>query len=528
MKTFACFGKKLQRVYSCFRVPIPCSYKFLLFHVSPVLIQLCYFISISCVGFLVLKVLNPRSTVSYRPKNLDVFFMSVSATTVSSMGTIEMEVFSNAQLVVLTLLMLLGGEVFAFMLGLRFTIAKFKKQDTIENKIDPTDVELTSVNSTEVGEIQTGVGLPIRNDAGSEKFGSEGLRYRCLRYLNSVVLGFLLVVLVAGSSSILVYLSLVSSAREVLKKKHIQMQIFAVFTTVSTFTNCGFIPTNENMIIFQKNSGLLLLLIPQVLFGNTLFLPCLRLVMWLLRRLTKRVEFDYILKNPGEFGYDHLLPGVQCLFLTCTVFGFIVVQSILFCSLEWHADALSGLSSYQKIVGALFQSVNSRHAGESMVDISTLSSAILVLYVVMMYLPRYTSFLATEEDGEASSWENGQRGSEIRGWAKSLQLSQLSYLVICIVLICIIEREKIAYGNVGFSTGYSCQRQLKPDSSCKDAWTGFVGRWSSQGKLILIFVMLFGRLKKFGFKEGELGSFFKQRYMIPHSPIMCMAPRLLY
>ncbi|RWR75214.1 putative cation transporter HKT7 [Cinnamomum micranthum f. kanehirae] len=472
MKTFACFGKKLRRLCSCFRVPIPCSYEFLLFHVSPVLIQLCYFISISCVGFLVLKVLNPRSTVSYRPKNLDVFFMSVSATTVSSMGTIEMEVFSNAQLVVLTLLMLLGGEVFAFMLGLRFTMAKFKKHDPIENKIDPIDVELTSINSTEVGEIQTEVGLPIRNDAGSEKFGSEGLRYRCLRYLNFVVLGFLLVVLVAGSSSILVYLSLVSSAREVLKKKHIQMQIFAVFTTVSTFTNCGFIPTNENMIIFQKNSGLLLLLIPQVLFGNTLFPPCLRLVMWVLRRLTKRVEFDYILKNPGEFGYDHLLPGVHCLFLTCTVFGFIVVQSILFCGLEWHADALSGLSSYQKIVGAL-------------------------------YLPPYTSFLPTEEDGEASSWENGQRGSKIRGWAKSLQLSQLSYLVICIVLICIIEREKIAYGNVGFSTGYSCQRQLKPDSSCKDAWTGFVGRWSSQGKWILIFVMFFGRLKKFGRKGGR-------------------------
>ncbi|XXG51459.1 hypothetical protein AAC387_Pa03g0015 [Persea americana] len=484
MKTFACFGKKLQH--------------------------------------LVLKVLNPRSTVSYMPKNLDLFFMSVSATTVSSMGTIEMETFSNTQLLVLTLLMLLGGEVFTFMVGLRFTMAKFKKHDTIENKIDPIDVQLSSVNSTEVEENQTEVGLPIRNDADSEKLGSEGLRYRCLRYLDLVVMGFLLVVHVAGSSSILVYLSRVSSAREVLKKKHIQMQIFAVFTTVSTFTNCGFIPTNENMVIFQKNSGLLLLLIPQVLFGNTLFPPCLRLVMWVLRKLTKRVEFDYILKNPGEFGYDHLLPGVHCLFLTCTVLGFIVVQSILFSCLEWHSVALSGLSSYQKIVGALFQSVNSRHAGESMVDISTLSSAILVLYVVMMYIPPYTSFLPTEEDGEASSsWENGQRGSKRRGWAKRLQLSQLSYLVICIVLICIIERKKMsqdplnfnvlnivievisAYGNVGFSTGYSCQRQLKHDSSCKDAWTGFVGRWSSQGKLILIFVMFFGRLKKFSRKGGR-------------------------
>lgn len=336
------------------------------------------------MGFLVLKVLNPGSTVPYRPKNLDVFFTSVSATTVSSMGTIEMEVFSNAQLVVLTLLMLLGGEVFTFMLGLQFTMAKFKKHDITENKIDPMGVQLSSMNSTYVEKNKKEVGLPIKNDADSEKLGSEGFTYRCLRYLDRVVMGFLLVVLVAGSSSILVYLSRVSSAREVLKKKHIQMEIFAVFTTVSTFTNCGFVPTNENMIIFQKNSGLLLLLIPQVLFGNTMFPPCLRLVIWVSRKLTKRVEFDYILKNPGEFGYDHLLPGVHCLFLSCTVFGCIVVQSILFCYLEWHSNALNGLSSYQKIVGALFQSVNSRHTGESMVDISTLSSAILVLYVVMM------------------------------------------------------------------------------------------------------------------------------------------------
>ncbi|KAF2320721.1 hypothetical protein GH714_030333 [Hevea brasiliensis] len=36
-----------------------------------------------------------------------------------------------------------------------------------------------------------------------------------------------------------------------------------------------------------------------------------------------------------------------------------------------------------------------------------------------------------------------------------------------------------AYGNVGLSSGYSCEKRLKKDNWCKDEWYGFVGRWSN-------------------------------------------------
>jgi hypothetical protein len=56
---------------------------------------------------------------------------------------------------------------------------------------------------------------------------------------------------------------------------------------------------------------------------------------------------------------------------------------------------------------------------------------------------------------------------------------------------------------VGFSIGYSCQKLLEIDKSCKDASYGFVGKWSSEGKLVLIIVMIFGRLKKFNMQGGR-------------------------
>ncbi|KAJ0081443.1 hypothetical protein Patl1_12315 [Pistacia atlantica] len=91
-----------------------------------------------------------------------------------------------------------------------------------------------------------------------------------------------------------------------------------------------------------------------------------------------------MLRNQKEMGYPHLFSSVRCYFLGATVFGFLFVQFVLFCSLEWNSEAMDGLNFYEKAVGSLFEVVNSRYTGESVFDLSTLSSAVLVLFVVMM------------------------------------------------------------------------------------------------------------------------------------------------
>ncbi|XP_073004019.1 cation transporter HKT1;5-like [Typha latifolia] len=506
--------KKFHLPYSS--LTINSIYHFLLFHSNPFWIQFFYFTSISAFGFLVLKLLPTRSE-SERPPDLDLFFMSSSANMVASMNTIEMEVFSNSQLVVLTILMLLGGEVFISMLGLHLMRIRSKKE-----LVSSHSSSSSSSNSSSVALELTSKDLIITSDhhvTDQLEVGKSDWKYSCVRQLSYVVLGYLLLVHMVGYTLISLYLTLIPSARQVLESKGIQANTFAFFATVSSFSNCGFLPTNESMIVFKNCSGLLLIVVSQVLAGNTMFPTFLRSVIWVLGRVTKKVEYDGILSDHGEnIGYKHLLPGLHSLLLALTVVGFVVAQFVLFLCMEWNSVGLDDMSPYRKLVGAFFMSVNTRHAGESIVDISTLSKATLVLYVVMMYLPSYTSFLPFDED-HATQRDGKQR----RGILQDLFLSQLSYLVIFVIIICITERDQLsedplnfnvlnivievisAYGGVGFSTGYSCERRLTVtgDKHCKDLWVGLVGKWSRKGKLTLIAVMLFGRLKKFNMGGGK-------------------------
>ncbi|CAK9329903.1 unnamed protein product [Citrullus colocynthis] len=478
---------------SLLRLPLPVA--------SAFLSHLSYFITISLLGFGALKLTKTRNSSS--PNDLNIFFTSVSAVSVSSMSVIEMEVFSNFQLLIITTLMFLGGEVFVSTVG--FQLSRRFKYLNEKNQVD-------SARSIEMESGTSSSSTATIDELSSSK--------SCSKLLDRMMIGYLLTTNGVGSCLIFIYIITIPHAKQVLESKGINFLTFSIFSTVSTFTNCGFIPTNENMIAFKNNPGLLLILISQVLLGGCLYPVGLRLAIMAAAKVTGKKEWRYILKNYSEMGYSHLLSGLRCGFLAVTAMGLIILQLIIFCSLEWNNSAgiWDGLNPYQKFVGSLFQVTNSRHAGESVVDISAISPATLVVFVVMMYLPPYTTFLPIRNK-EIASMSHGK--DKRQHLVELFTFSQLSYLAIFIILICITEKEKLrddplnftvlnitlevisAYGNVGFSSGYSCKRQVKVDSSCKDAWYGFAGRWSAKGKFILILVMIFGRMKSFSMHSGR-------------------------
>ncbi|KAI5011258.1 hypothetical protein ZWY2020_013395 [Hordeum vulgare] len=492
------------------------------------LVHVAYFLAVSWLGYLVLAQLRFRAggEGTRRPGAIDLFFTAVSAATVSSMSTVEMEAFSNGQLLVLTVLMFVGGEVFLSLLGLASKWSRLRKQAVSKSRRveihHVAELEMPPVAAAGEFDNPTSMTSTAEEEVSKplDRFDDTRLRRDAVLSLFFIVLAILLTVHVLGAAAIVAYIfHASSSARRTLREKALNEWTFAVFTTVSTFSSCGYMPTNENMAVFKRDTGLQLLLVPQALVGNTLFPPLLAACVRAAAAATRRVELKETAKE-GEVltGYYHLLPARRCAMLAATVAGLVAVQVAMLCGMEW-GGALRGMSAWEKVSNAVFLAVNSRHTGETTLDISTLAPAILVLFVLMMYLPPYTTWFPFGE----SSGVKDHPTEETKGLRllKGTLLSQLSYLAIFVIAICITEREKLkedplnfnllsivvevvsAYGNVGFSMGYSCSRQISPDRLCTDRWTGFAGRWSDSGKVILILVMLFGRLKKFSMSAGK-------------------------
>uniref|UniRef100_J3MHB2 HKT24 transporter n=1 Tax=Oryza brachyantha TaxID=4533 RepID=J3MHB2_ORYBR len=481
--------------------------RFIAFHLRPLLIHLAYFLIIDVLGFVALVVLRP-SNHRYNPRYVDMFFLSTSAVTVTGLATTQMEDLSSSQILVLTLLMFLGSEMFLSFLGLVHESGK-------QNRHDHENRRVGSATSCEESQLEEAT-------AQTPPTNSDDIKKRCLRYLVFVMLAYMIIILVTGSLLVFMYIAHVSSARDVVTRKSINKALFSVSVTVSSFTNGGLLPTNESMAVFSSNNGLLLLLISQILAGSTLFPVFLRLVIWALRglRLARAEEPGFIMSNTRAVGFNHLLPSMKTALLAAMEVALVAIAVMLFCCLNWGSAVFAGLTSLQKIINALFMAVNARQAGENSIDCSLVAPAVLVLFMAMMYTPSLTTFFSACQDHKQSNPEQDNKARKGNPFLKRMTLSPLAFNAALTMLVCITERRSLstdplnfstfnivfevisAYGNIGLSTGYSCSRLLlmqpeKKGIACHDKPYSFSGWWSDSGKLVLVFVMLYGRLRGF-------------------------------
>nr|UUA81705.1 putative cation transporter HKT4 [Agrostis stolonifera] len=441
-------SRKLDSLSKCTTNLFRRSYLFLVFQSNPLIVQLVYFMSISFAGFLALK--NLKSPNKPTPRNLDLMFTAVSTVTVSSMATVEMEDFSDQQLWVLIILMILGGEMFMSMLGLHFRNARANTDDALQRGLAfiSRDIESSGVSNNSIQDNMEGTqseATMTHNQIQEHKEVIQNSR----NILARVLAGYFIASIACGSVVIVIYLLIDSDTRDILKSKDIKMWTFSAFTAISSFANCGFTPVNDNMAIFRNKPTFLLLVMPQILVGNTLFAPLLRLSLWVLGKVSKREEYAYILQHPEEIGYKHLQTNKNSVYLVLTGVLLILLQAMFLCYFESDSNALKGMKWFQKLVASVFQGASSRHAGETVIDISTLSPPILLAFAVVMYLPSGTSFLAT--CGDSQTMTDKKENLNSRATWGNFVITKPACLAIFTILACITERKSMSADPLNFS-----------------------------------------------------------------------------
>nr|BBA30604.1 high-affinity potassium transporter [Sporobolus virginicus] len=507
------------------------AYRLVATRVRPFYSQLFYFVFISFMGSVLLVSLEP-SNPDYTPRYIDMLFLSTSALTVSGLATVQMEDLSSSHIVVLTLWMFLGSEIFVSFLGLML------RAPTVQTKpvsaAGGNNNRVRSVNSVELEAVEQAASTEIMSTDEADELALSIRSLSCedvlkgdrnARYLGFVVLGYLAITHVLGFLMVFLYISRLPSARAPLARKGINVALFSVSVVVSSCANGGLVPTNENMAVFVKQAPLLLMFSGQILTGNLLFPLCLRLLVWVLWRVTGLRSLERMVTDPEELGFPHLRRKLPTAYLSASVVALLAAGVAMFCAMDWGSSLFDGLSTFQKVVNAFFTLVNARHSGENSIDAGLISPAVLVLIVVMMYLPPSAMFAPPTADGDEVE-EDDKKEAPPQKWGSLLEnasFSQLGCVAVFVIVICITERRRLrndplnfsmlkiifevvsAYGNVGMSTGYSCSRlqDLHPGAVCNDMPYSFVGWWSDEGKLALTFVMLYGRLKAFTTGTGK-------------------------
>ncbi|CAM4815989.1 unnamed protein product [Rotaria magnacalcarata] len=203
--------------------------------------------------------------------------------------------------------------------------------------------------------------------------------------------------------------------------------------TVTGFNQNGLTPFSDDFARFVSDVYLNLFAALIVICGTSLFPYILRNVVLIVRRLSPwrhKVIFDYVLLNNHRLS-TLLFPTLQTriyLFITLLLYILGISISVI---LDFNSDNFAMYSPATRVLIIVFQTVNTRFAGFASIDVSLLSTATLLVYLLLMATkpqmlcaldetPFELSWLALETqekvDTETKSMEKKRVTSDVSAW----------------------------------------------------------------------------------------------------------------
>ncbi|MCQ9206923.1 MAG: TrkH family potassium uptake protein [Omnitrophica bacterium] len=140
----------------------------------------------------------------------------------------------------------------------------------------------------------------------------------------------------------------------------------SIFHAVSAFCNAGFSLFSASFTAFLGDPYINVIMILLVLIGGIGFIVVLELP-----RMVKRQPFRRV--------------SIQAKVALTVSFSLIIIGAVAFFLVERN-NALNGLSSGEKILGSIFQSVTTRTAGFNTLDIGNLAVPTLCFFIILMFI----------------------------------------------------------------------------------------------------------------------------------------------
>ncbi|CEP15149.1 hypothetical protein [Parasitella parasitica] len=382
-----------------------------------------------------------------------------------------------------------------------------------------------------------------------QRYRLGGAEYRAIDFLTILVPMYYLFCVLGFGFFIRIYVATSAYAQDVLKTTNqtgpIDMWLFSFFSSLSSFNNLGMSLVDASMVPFQSAPCILILSMILILAGNTAYAIILRLIIWFLYKITpktyimRRETFRYLLDHPRRC-YTTLFPATQTKWLLIVLIGITIVEFVSFIALNYWLPVLSNLDWGARIMDGLFQSVATRNAGYSVVDLMALNPGTQIVFIVAMYISVYPVAISMRnsnvyqeralgiysgQDDDDGDYDHSSAPTFVHQLKRQPTLtsimttsrkvirkpdffvmtqiqrqltSEICWVICCIFAICVIESESIlssspitmstviyecvsAFGNVGASTGY-------PNTSASQAQ-----QYHTLSKLVLIILMYRGR-----------------------------------
>ncbi|KAI8877424.1 TrkH-domain-containing protein [Backusella circina FSU 941] len=430
--------------------------------------------------------------------------------------------------------------VFAENIGIQREIARKR----LEQDRKYEDINRSSTNLPKSNESTT-ITIPEPTQKSEltrqQRYRLGGAEYRALDFLTRLVPIYYLFFIFGFGFFIRLCIALSPYSQQVLQSSNsngpVNQWSFSFFCSLSSFNNLGLVQLDASMVPFQQEPCLLIMTIVLILAGNTAYALILRLIIWILFKTTpssyamRKETLSYLLDHPRRC-YTTLFPATQTKWLLIVLIGITLIEFVTFISLNYWLPILEGVSWGSRILDGLFQSVATRSAGYSIVDLLMVNPGTHIIFVVAMYISVYPVAISMRNSNVYQERALGIYGGEdnetgevyhklkryptissvMTASKKALMkpdffvmtqiqrqlTSDIGWVICCVFAICVIETESImsskpitihtimyecvsAFANVGASTGF-------PLSSSSQST-----QYHSLSKLILIILMYRGR-----------------------------------